>query len=72
MTYGESLSPMRQGRVTISKTGGGYDISINGSVVEFAKTKAEAKKKADRIRKMQGKLSIRKASRKKNKNGFYL
>jgi len=46
---------MRQGKVTISKTGGGYDISIGGTPVEFAKTKAEAEMKANRIRRQQGK-----------------
>lgn len=39
-------------RVTIKKVGGGYDVSKNGRAVEFAKTKAEAKMKAVRLRKL--------------------
>ena len=46
---------MRKGRVTIKKTKDGWDISIAGKAVEFAKTKGEAQRKANRIRDMQGK-----------------
>jgi hypothetical protein len=46
---------MRQGRVTVKKTRGGYDISIAGNPIEFAKTRGEAQMKANRIRDMQGK-----------------
>ena len=46
---------MRTGRVTIKKVRGGYDISINGRAVEFAKTRGEAQMKANRIRDIQGK-----------------
>ncbi len=46
---------MIKGRVTIKKTKGGWDISIAGKAVEFAKTKGEAQMKANRIRDMQGK-----------------
>ena len=48
---------VRKGRVTIKKVGGGYDISINGIAVEFAKNRGEAQLKANRIRDMQGKYS---------------
>ena len=48
---------MRKGRVTIRKVSGGYDISIKGKAVEFAKTKGEAQMKANRIRDMQGKYT---------------
>ena len=57
---------MKKGRVTIKKVGRGYDISINGKSVEFAKNRGEAQMKANRIRDMQGKythlnrMSIRK------------
>jgi len=49
------VDDMRKGRVTIRKVGGGYDISINGVAVEFAKNRGEAQMKANRIRDMQGK-----------------
>ena len=48
---------MRKGRVTIKKTKDGWDISIAGKAVEFAKTKGEAQMKANRIRDMQGKYT---------------
>lgn len=57
---------MRQGRVTIKKVSGGYDISIGGMPVEFAKTKGEAQMKANRIRDQQGKYkSLNKMSKRK-------
>ena len=40
-------------RITIRKVGGGYDISRGGRAVEFAKTKEEAKMKAERMRKLR-------------------
>ena len=46
---------MKKGRVTIREVGGGYDISINGVAVEFAKTKREAQMKVNRIRNIQRK-----------------
>ncbi len=48
---------MKKGRITIRKVGGGYDISINGKAVEFAKTRGEAQMKANRIRDTQGKYA---------------
>lgn len=54
---------MKKGKVTIrkklekaKKSPYGYEISIGGDAVEFAKTKAEAEKKADRLRKLKEKL----------------
>jgi len=38
-------------KVTIRKTGGGYDISKGGVPVIFARTKPEAKRKAEELRK---------------------
>ena len=48
---------MKKGRVTIKKVGRGYDISINGKSVEFAKNRGEAQMKANRIRDIQGKYT---------------
>lgn len=50
---------MKKGRVNFRKVGGGYDVTIKGDPVEFAKTKVEARMKANRIRKMQGKRKRR-------------
>jgi len=48
---------IKKGKVTLRKVGGGYDVAISGTAVEFAKTKGEAQMKANRIRDMQGKYT---------------
>lgn len=38
----------------------GYEVTVGGDAVEFAKTKVEAEKKADRLRKLKEKLKNKK------------